>query len=194
MVPNLRKRVWYQRYLGTDNVDVTSYRVLFRKSSADPSRRPYVNQGGRGGKCIGSKMKWKRQARRCGSHDSESGSSSLSDDDIQNREIKMEVDDMKEFPKKNILPLPDSVTKCQGRMLMREWLEFNANVGCMSGLKWLDKDLGLVQIAWKHGSRAGWNRSDVEVFESWALHTGMSFVLCRTAVCAVPLLTYTLTF
>lgn len=153
-------------------MDVTSYRVLFRNSSTDQLlRRPCVSSGG---KCNGSRKTWKRlQTRRCGSHDSESISSSLSDDENRNREIKSEADeDATDFPKKNSLSFPDSVTKCQGRMLMREWLEVNANVGCMSGLKWLDKDLGLVQISWKHGSRAGWNRSDVEVFESWALHTG----------------------
>lgn len=91
--------------------------------------------------------------------------------------IKEEVVDDQHLDKKHIIPLVNAAGKGQGRMLLRDWLEANADDGCMSGLKWLDKELGLVQISWKHGSRAGWSRSDVEVFESWALHTGANILL-----------------
>ena len=58
------------------------------------------------------------------------------------------------------------------RMLMRQWLETKADSDEIPGLRWLDKDAGLLQIAWRHGSRAEWTREDVEVFEHWAKYTG----------------------
>jgi len=58
------------------------------------------------------------------------------------------------------------------RMHMREWIEWNADNNTFTGLKWLDRDEKLIQIAWKHGSRNEWSRDDVLHFESWADYTG----------------------
>lgn len=58
------------------------------------------------------------------------------------------------------------------RMLLRQWLEVEADGGRIPGLRWLDKNDGLVRINWRHGSRAEWSSNDVTVFKCWALHTG----------------------
>lgn len=61
------------------------------------------------------------------------------------------------------------------RMLMRQWLESEADGDRIPGLKWLDKQDGLIRINWRHGSRAEWSTSDVTPFRSWAQHTGMLY-------------------
>lgn len=178
MVPKLRKRLWYQRYLDRNIVANGSYEIFLQRSYSDLHGRRYVDPNGKNAysSSRAARKSWNSHSRRCGSHDSESVSSSFSDSEFRSLEIKSEPKDVEYFPNKSHPVVEVSVRKSQGqgqsRMLMREWLEVNADCGCMSGLKWLDKDRGLVQIAWKHGSRSGWNRSDVEVFESWALHTG----------------------
>lgn len=61
-----------------------------------------------------------------------------------------------------------------GRLLMRQWLEDQANGGTMPGLQWLDRHRKYVRINWKHASKSGWSKEDCEVFISWAKHTGIS--------------------
>ena len=63
-------------------------------------------------------------------------------------------------------------TDGKSRMLMRHWLQCNADKGDVPGLRWLDKKKGLISIAWKHGSKSNWSPHDGEVFESWAKYTG----------------------
>lgn len=64
------------------------------------------------------------------------------------------------------------------RMLMRDWLEREADSGTMNGLQWLNRDEKLVKISWKHGSKSGWSKEDCEVFVQWAKYTG--FILNLT--------------
>lgn len=64
------------------------------------------------------------------------------------------------------------VVGCKDRLLMREWLEAEANSRNIPGLQWLDKTEKLIRITWRHGSRSEWSTSDVTVFKCWAQHTG----------------------
>jgi Interferon regulatory factor transcription factor len=61
-----------------------------------------------------------------------------------------------------------------GRLLMRQWIEDQANAGTMAGLQWIDPARKWVKINWKHASKSGWTKDDCEVFVSWAKHTGIS--------------------
>lgn len=167
MPPSLRKRVWYQHYIGHD--DLAHHSSLFQKRFC----LDLLNNINKGSSRANNNKRWGSQSlRRCRSDAIKDNSSSYFNNDNLSKRIKEEVVDEQQLDKKRIIPLVNVAGKGHGRMLMRDWLEANADDGCMSGLKWLDKDLGLVQISWKHGSRAGWSRRDVEVFESWALHTG----------------------
>lgn len=165
MPPSLRNRVWYERYLRSD--ELTHQPSSFRKQLC--FKLPNNSKG----RCNGNRQQWRHQTLHCRrSDDIKDISFSYFSNTNLSKKIKEEVVDDQHLDKKHIIPLVNAAGKGQGRMLLRDWLEANADDGCMSGLKWLDKELGLVQISWKHGSRAGWSRSDVEVFESWALHTG----------------------
>lgn len=61
---------------------------------------------------------------------------------------------------------------CKDRLLMRQWLEAEADRGNIPGLRWFDSNERLIQITWRHGSRSEWSTSDVIVFKCWAQHTG----------------------
>lgn len=66
---------------------------------------------------------------------------------------------------------------CKDRLLMRQWLEAEANSGNIPGLQWFDKNEKLIRITWRHGSRSEWSTNDVTVFKCWAQHTGELNVL-----------------
>lgn len=69
-----------------------------------------------------------------------------------------------------------------GRLLMRQWIEDQANAGTMAGLQWLDRNKKYVRINWKHASKSGWSKEDCEVFVSWAKHTGISTHSCKVSM------------
>jgi hypothetical protein len=60
----------------------------------------------------------------------------------------------------------------EGRVLMRPWLEQQANSGEIPGLYWYNKERKEIRIPWKHGSRSGWSIDDCRVYYAWAMHTG----------------------
>ncbi|KAJ4929861.1 hypothetical protein JOQ06_018882 [Pogonophryne albipinna] len=59
------------------------------------------------------------------------------------------------------------------RERMRQWLENQIELCTVSGLNWVDKDLKMFSIPWKHAARHGWEMDkDACLFKRWALHTG----------------------
>lgn len=61
------------------------------------------------------------------------------------------------------------------KLLLRQWLQRQADNGTIPGLAWLDKDKTQIRIPWKHGSRTGWTMEDCNVYRAWAEHTGIIF-------------------
>ena len=57
---------------------------------------------------------------------------------------------------------------------MREWLLEHLDAEELPGLTWVDRQSGVFKIRWRHGSRHGWTKKDINVFEQWAKHTGKS--------------------
>lgn len=58
------------------------------------------------------------------------------------------------------------------KLLMRQWLQRQADQGTIPGLRWLDEKKTQIRIPWKHGSRTGWTIEDCRVYRAWATHTG----------------------
>ncbi|KAK5858881.1 hypothetical protein PBY51_002993 [Eleginops maclovinus] len=59
------------------------------------------------------------------------------------------------------------------RMRMRQWLEEQIESSTVSGLNWVDKDMKMFSIPWKHAARHGWEMNkDACLFKKWAIHTG----------------------
>ena len=56
---------------------------------------------------------------------------------------------------------------------MSEWLEIQADSGKYEDLQWINKQQGLLQLPWKHGSSKDWDEEmDAKLFVDWAKHTG----------------------
>lgn len=58
------------------------------------------------------------------------------------------------------------------KLLMRQWLQRQADQGTIPGLCWIDDKRTQIRIPWKHGSRTGWTIDDCRVYRAWATHTG----------------------
>lgn len=58
------------------------------------------------------------------------------------------------------------------KLLMRQWLQIQADQGTIPGLVWIDEKKTQIRIPWKHGSRTGWTIDDCRVYRAWATHTG----------------------
>ncbi|KAL5018867.1 hypothetical protein ScPMuIL_004589 [Solemya velum] len=59
------------------------------------------------------------------------------------------------------------------RQRMRPWMLAQLNEGKTPGLSWVKKSEGIFKITWRHAARHGYNaRSDADLFQKWALHTG----------------------
>nr|XP_033788049.1 zinc finger protein 777-like isoform X2 [Geotrypetes seraphini] len=69
-------------------------------------------------------------------------------------------------------PIPVA-SRGKKRQLMRPWLEQQINSSSIPGLKWINKDLKIFQIPWKHAGLNGWDlETDACLFRNWAVHTG----------------------
>ena len=55
---------------------------------------------------------------------------------------------------------------------MKAWLVEHLESGDLDGLTWVDEQNGVFKVKWCHGSRQGWTKKDMAVFEQWAKHTG----------------------
>ncbi|KAJ8416541.1 hypothetical protein AAFF_G00358290 [Aldrovandia affinis] len=65
------------------------------------------------------------------------------------------------------------VTMPVERMRMRPWLEEQINSDKIPGLKWVNREKRIFQIAWMHAARHGWDvEKDAPLFRNWAIHTG----------------------
>ena len=64
------------------------------------------------------------------------------------------------------------VSKEGQRILMRQWLEQQADSEQIPGFHWYNKEKREIRIPWKHGSRSGWTIDDCRVYYAWAEHTG----------------------
>lgn len=58
---------------------------------------------------------------------------------------------------------------------MRDWLLDHLDSEELPGLTWVDRQSGIFKIRWRHGSRHGWSKKDIDVFEQWAKHTGRHY-------------------
>lgn len=66
----------------------------------------------------------------------------------------------------------EAVARDGEKLLMRQWLQRQADQGTIPGLRWLDEQKTQIRIPWKHGSRTGWTIEDCRVYRAWATHTG----------------------
>lgn len=71
---------------------------------------------------------------------------------------------------------------CGEKLLLRQWLQKQADDETIPGLSWLDKDKTQIRIPWKHGSRTGWTIEDCHVYRAWAVHTGTEGILKLSAL------------
>ena len=59
------------------------------------------------------------------------------------------------------------------RLRLKPWLKKEIDAGIVPGLKWVDRNKQIFQVAWKHASRHGWSLdTDACLFQKWAEHTG----------------------
>ena len=58
------------------------------------------------------------------------------------------------------------------RMLLREWLQTQADRRSVPGMHWYDAEHTMIRLPWKHGSRSGWTIGDCQLYRAWALYTG----------------------
>lgn len=58
------------------------------------------------------------------------------------------------------------------RMLMRDWLQTQADRASIPGMHWYNEQRTMIQIPWKHGSRSGWTIDDCQLYRAWAQYTG----------------------
>lgn len=65
-----------------------------------------------------------------------------------------------------------SCSSKKDRLLMRPWLEQQANFCLIPNMRWYDATKTKLRIPWKHGSRAGWTIDDCRLYKAWAEHTG----------------------
>jgi len=65
-----------------------------------------------------------------------------------------------------------STTTRKDRMLMREWLQTQANRRSIPNMLWYNRERTMIRIPWKHGSRSGWTMEDCQLYRAWAQHTG----------------------
>ena len=66
---------------------------------------------------------------------------------------------------------------------MREWLAKKVDSGEYKGLKWIDRDTGLVDVPYKHAKMHNYNEEDdLKLFKDWSEYTGKWkqgwFILC----------------
>lgn len=59
-------------------------------------------------------------------------------------------------------------------LLMRRWLQKQADDGEIPGLEWIDEDRTLLRIPWCHGLRSEWSQEHSVLFRSWAEYKGLS--------------------
>ena len=59
------------------------------------------------------------------------------------------------------------------RMLMRDRLQTQADKQSIPNMFWFNKELAMIRIPWKHGSRSGWTIADSRLYRAWAEYTGM---------------------
>ncbi|XP_030051219.1 zinc finger protein 221 isoform X2 [Microcaecilia unicolor] len=68
---------------------------------------------------------------------------------------------------------PVPITSGGRRLRMRPWLEQQINSNSIPGLIWINRDLKIFQIPWKHASLNSWvMETDACLFRNWAVHTG----------------------
>jgi len=58
------------------------------------------------------------------------------------------------------------------RMLLREWLQTQADRRSIPNMQWCSRERNLMKIPWKHGSRSGWTIDDCQLYRAWAQYTG----------------------
>ena len=58
------------------------------------------------------------------------------------------------------------------RLRFKDWLIERLDTGEITGVQWIDRERGLFNIPWTHGSHKNWNRNDVEIFRQWAIYSG----------------------
>ena len=69
------------------------------------------------------------------------------------------------------------VSSRRERMLMRPWLQQQADDCTVANMTWYDDEHTMIRIPWKHGSRSGWTLEDCELYCAWARHTGTTIGL-----------------
>ena len=68
---------------------------------------------------------------------------------------------------------PPGPVRPMERQQLRPWLIEQINKGDIKGLEWIDQNLKVFKIPWKHRSRCGWQQeADACLFKRWAVHTG----------------------
>jgi len=68
---------------------------------------------------------------------------------------------------------PPGPVRPMERQQLRPWLIEQINKGDIKGLEWIDQNLKVFKIPWKHRSRCGWRQeADACLFKRWAVHTG----------------------
>lgn len=60
------------------------------------------------------------------------------------------------------------------RMLMRDWLQAQADRKRFPNMHWCNAEHTMIRIPWKHGSRSGWTIEDCKLYRAWAKYTGTS--------------------
>jgi len=63
-------------------------------------------------------------------------------------------------------------TTRRDRMLMREWLQTQADKRSIPNMRWYNREHTMILIPWKHGSRSGWTIEDSQLYRAWAQYTG----------------------
>uniref|UniRef100_V9KUK0 Interferon regulatory factor 2 n=1 Tax=Callorhinchus milii TaxID=7868 RepID=V9KUK0_CALMI len=59
------------------------------------------------------------------------------------------------------------------RLRLRPWLERQIKSDRIPGLCWINEDLKIFQVSWKHAARHSWNMdTDAHLFREWAVYTG----------------------
>jgi len=57
-------------------------------------------------------------------------------------------------------------------MLMRDWLQQQADRRSIPNMDWCNRERTMIRIPWKHGSRSGWTIEDCQLYRAWAQYTG----------------------
>ncbi|ESO85068.1 hypothetical protein LOTGIDRAFT_85054, partial [Lottia gigantea] len=54
----------------------------------------------------------------------------------------------------------------------RPWLTNKIDSCRFPGVEWIDRDLNIFRIPWKHGGKQDWSEQNSLIFKEWAVHTG----------------------